>query len=38
MPPLEFKYSPASIDLTVREVAPDRVENLPAGLDGQAYQ
>jgi RHS repeat-associated protein len=38
MPPLEFKYSPATIDLTVREVAPDSVENLPAGLDGQAYQ
>jgi hypothetical protein len=38
MPPLEFKYSPATIDLTVREVAPESVENLPAGLDGQAYQ
>src|ERR1700704_1198740 len=38
MPPLEFKYPPAAIDPTVREVDPDSAENLPAGLDGQMYQ
>jgi virulence plasmid B protein len=38
LPPLTFSYSPADIDPTVREVDPQSVQNLPEGLDGQAYQ
>jgi hypothetical protein len=38
LPPLEFEYSKAKIDETVREVAEDSIENLPYGLDGSRYQ
>jgi RHS repeat-associated protein len=38
LPPLEFTYSEARIDETVREVAPTSLENLPEGLDGGRYQ
>lgn len=37
-PPLEFEYSEANIDETVREVDEDSLENLPYGLDGSHYQ
>jgi len=36
LPPLEFVYSRARIDETVRDV--EDIENLPAGVDGGAYQ
>jgi RHS repeat-associated protein len=38
LPPLEFEYSQAEIDETVREVEEDSLENLPHGLDGSHYQ
>ena len=38
LPPLEFTYSEANIDETVREVDPASLENLPYGLDGTHYQ
>ena len=38
LPPLEFSYSEAKIDETVREVEPASLENLPQGLDGTRYQ
>jgi len=38
LPPLEFTYSEAQIDETVREVEPASLENLPQGLDGARYQ
>jgi Salmonella virulence plasmid 65kDa B protein/Insecticide toxin TcdB middle/N-terminal region/Insecticide toxin TcdB middle/C-terminal region/FG-GAP-like repeat len=38
MPPLQFKYSLAVIDNTVRDVDARSLENLPAGLDGALYQ
>ena len=38
LPPLEFTYSEANIDETVREVEPASLENLPQGLDGNRYQ
>ena len=38
LPPLEFTYSEANIDETVREVEPASLENLPQGLDGTRYQ
>ena len=38
LPKLEFTYSEANIDETVREVEPASLENLPQGLDGARYQ
>ena len=38
LPPLEFTYSEAHIDETVREVDAASLENLPQGLDGTRYQ
>jgi RHS repeat-associated protein len=38
LPPLEFTYSEANIDETVRDVDPASLENLPQGLDGTHYQ
>ena len=38
LPPVEFEYSEANIDETVREVDKDSIENLPFGLDGSHYQ
>jgi len=38
LPPLEFTYSEAIIDETVRDVDPISLENLPQGLDGGRYQ
>ncbi|MBV8377831.1 MAG: toxin, partial [Verrucomicrobia bacterium] len=37
-PPLEFTYSEAEIDATVRTVEPGSLENLPAGADGSNYR
>jgi RHS repeat-associated protein len=38
LPPLEFSYSKATIDPTIREVDPESFENLPFGVDGSHYQ
>jgi len=38
LPPLEFGYSEAVIDETVREADREALENLPAGVDGSAYR
>jgi len=38
LPPLEFEYSQAEIDETVREVDQESSKNLPAGLDGNSYR
>jgi RHS repeat-associated protein len=38
LPPLEFDYTEAVIDETVREVDPTSLENLPYGLDGSHYR
>jgi hypothetical protein len=38
LPPLEFAYTEAAIDETVREIDPESLENLPAGLDGSQYR
>jgi len=37
MPPVEFTYSEATRDTTLRHFDVDDLENLPAGLDGQKY-
>ena len=38
LPPLEFEYTQATIDETVRDVDPESLENLPYGLDGTHYR
>ena len=38
LPPVEFEYSEANIDETVRDVDASSLENLPIGVDGTAYQ
>ena len=38
LPPLEFTFSRAVIDDQLRSFDPESLENLPAGLDGTAYQ
>lgn len=38
LPPLEFVYTEATIDETVRDIDPTSLENLPYGLDGAKYQ
>ena len=38
LPPLEFTYSEAVIDETIRDVDPASLENLPYGLDGTNYR
>ncbi len=38
LPPLEFDYSKAAIQNEIRELDPDSLENLPAGLDGATHQ
>ena len=37
LPPLEFSFSKAEIDPTIRQIDSDNVENLPVGLDGSQY-
>jgi RHS repeat-associated protein len=38
LPPIEFEYSEALIDETVREVDPVSLQNLPYGMDGARYR
>ncbi len=38
LPPVEFAYTDAEIDETIREIDPASLENLPVGLDGSQYQ
>jgi RHS repeat-associated protein len=38
LPPLEFEYTDAVIDETVREIDFESLRNLPAGIDGVRYQ
>jgi RHS repeat-associated protein len=38
LPPLEFEYTTAEIDETVRDVDPESIENPPYGLDGTNYR
>jgi RHS repeat-associated protein len=38
LPPLEFEYTAATVDETVREVDPESLKNLPYGLDGAHYR
>jgi RHS repeat-associated protein len=38
LPALEFDYSEAEVDETVREVDPESLENLPYGIDGRKYR
>src|SRR5207249_3696061 len=38
LPPLEFTYTEAVIDETVRDVDAESLQNLPYGLDGSHYQ
>ena len=38
MPPLQFQYTEAVIDETVRDVEPASLKNLPSGLDGDSYR
>ena len=38
LPPLEFEYTQAMVDETVRDVGPESLMNLPYGLDGTNYR
>jgi RHS repeat-associated protein len=38
LPPVEFEYSQADVDETVREVDRESLENLPYGIDGTKYR
>jgi Salmonella virulence plasmid 65kDa B protein len=38
LPPLEFQYTAAHIDETVRDIDPASLNNLPYGLDGTRYR
>jgi RHS repeat-associated protein len=38
LPPLEFTYTEAVLDETVRDVDAESLQNLPYGLDGSHYQ
>lgn len=38
LPPLEFEYTEAVIDETVRDLDPLSLENLPYGIDGSHYR
>ena len=38
LPPVEFEYTEAIVDETVRDVDPDSLQNLPYGLDGRKYR
>lgn len=38
LPPLQFEYTEAVIDETVRDVDPDSLKNLPYGIDGNRYR
>jgi len=38
LPPIDFEYSDAEIDDTVRKIDAESLENLPSGVDGSRYQ
>ena len=38
MPQLEFQYTQATVDETVREVDSNSIKNLPFGVDGSRYR
>lgn len=38
LPPLEFQYTEAEVDETVREIEPESLKNLPYGIDGANYR
>jgi len=38
LPPLELRYSSAVVGTEVRDLSPEALANLPAGVDGTAYQ
>ncbi len=38
LPPVEFEYTQATVDETVRDMAPESLRNLPYGLDGTSYR
>lgn len=38
LPPIDFEYSDAKIDETLRTVDPSAIENMPGGLDESNYQ
>jgi RHS repeat-associated protein len=38
LPPLQFEYTQAEVDETVRELDPESLENLPYGLYGARYR
>jgi RHS repeat-associated protein len=38
LPSLDFEYTQAEIDETVRDVDPESLKNIPAGLDGSRYR
>lgn len=38
LPPMSFTYSKAEIGKQLNEVAPNQLENLPAGVDGSTWQ
>jgi RHS repeat-associated protein len=38
LPPLEFTYTEANVDDTIRTIDAESLENLPYGLDGSHYQ
>jgi len=38
LPPIEFEYTRPALSEVVRDVEPDSLENLPAGVDGDAYR
>lgn len=38
LPPVEFTYTEAILDETVRDVDPDSLANLPSGIDGSLYR
>src|SRR5271169_5258209 len=38
LPPLQFEYTEAVVDETVREIDLESLENLPSGIDGSQYR
>src|SRR5215216_462421 len=38
LPPVEFEYSEARVDQTIRDIEGESLENLPTGLQGSNYQ
>jgi RHS repeat-associated protein len=38
LPPLEFAYTVATVDETVRDIDAESLQNLPGGLDGSRYR